>query len=65
MAEARGSRCGRDYRKRVSHNPWWALVQHECPKCGKIQFPSINIAAPANAILYHGAAASGRVRPKL
>ena len=57
-AEYRCSACGDGYSKRSHHNPWWALVQHECPKCGKIQFPSINIAAPANAILYHGAAAA-------
>ena len=52
VAEYRCSCCGDDYTKRSHHNPWWALVQHECPKCGKVQFPSINISAPANQISY-------------
>lgn len=51
-AEYRCAACGDEYRKRCGLNPWWALVQHECPRCGRVQFPSINIAAAANAITY-------------
>ena len=28
-------------------------MRHDCPKCGELQFPSVNIAAVANQISYH------------
>jgi len=31
------SQCSETYPGNVSFNPWWALVQEECPKCHKLQ----------------------------
>ena len=36
-------------------NPWWALSNHDCPKCGKTQIPRLDINLHANAIEYHPA----------
>jgi hypothetical protein len=47
--------CNEVYNSTCEFNPWWALSQHECPKCHKMQIPRVDIAAPANAIEYHPA----------
>jgi len=47
--------CSEAYTSTCDYNPWWALAQHECPKCRKMQIPRIDISAPANAIEYHPA----------
>lgn len=52
QAEYRCTLCSEEYMMPTSHNPWWALVRHECPKCHKLQFPSISIGAAANQITF-------------
>jgi hypothetical protein len=47
--------CNEVYASTCDYNPWWALSQHECPKCHKVQIPRVDIGAPANAIEYHPA----------
>mmetsp|Transcript_22733 Transcript_22733/g.43184 ORF Transcript_22733/g.43184 Transcript_22733/m.43184 type:complete len:1150 (+) Transcript_22733:187-3636(+) len=47
--------CNEVYNSTCDYNPWWALSQHDCPKCRKRQIPRIDIGAPANAIEYHPA----------
>jgi len=47
--------CNEVYNSTCDCNPWWALAQHECPKCHKVQIPRVDISAPANAIEYHPA----------
>jgi hypothetical protein len=47
--------CNECYSSKCDDNPWWALAQHECSKCCKMQIPRIDIGAPANAIEYHPA----------
>ncbi len=47
--------CNEHYSFNCDMNPWWALSNHECPKCGKTQIPRLDIAAQANAIEYHPA----------
>jgi len=47
--------CNEAYTSTSDVNPWWALRQQDCPKCGKKQVPRIDISAPANAIQYHPA----------
>jgi len=47
--------CNEVYSSTCDYNPWWALQQHECPKCHKTQIPRVDISAPANAIEYHPA----------
>ena len=47
--------CNETYKSTCESNPWWALANHECPKCGKTQIPRLDISAPANAIEYHPA----------
>jgi predicted RNA-binding Zn-ribbon protein involved in translation (DUF1610 family) len=49
------SMCNEGYPSNCDANPWWVLTSHECPKCGKVQIPRLDIAAPANAIEYHPA----------
>eukprot|EP00986_Skeletonema_menzelii_P008022 scaffold3254_cov140-Skeletonema_menzelii.AAC.2 len=49
------SMCNEGYPSNCDVNPWWALTSHECPKCGKVQIPRLDISAPANAIEYHPA----------
>lgn len=46
-------------------NPWWSLSSHECPKCGKVQIPKLDITAPANDIDYHPALLSQEDNPKV
>ena len=29
--------CSEAYNSTCDYNPWWALAQHECPKCRKVQ----------------------------
>lgn len=29
--------CSETYTSTCDYNPWWALAQHECPKCRKVQ----------------------------
>jgi hypothetical protein len=29
--------CNEVYNSTCEYNPWWALTQHECPKCNKMQ----------------------------
>ena len=31
------SQCSEAYTSTCEWNPWWALAQHKCPKCGKTQ----------------------------
>lgn len=47
--------CNEVYTRQTNFNPWWALLQDECPKCGKTQIPRVDISAPANEIQYHPA----------
>lgn len=47
--------CNETYVSTCEFNPWWALSSHECPKCGKIQIPKLDISIPANEIDYHPA----------
>jgi len=47
--------CNETYSGTCEFNPWWALTQHDCPKCRKTQIPKVDISAPANAIEYHPA----------
>jgi hypothetical protein len=47
--------CNEGYPSNCDANPWWVLTSHECPKCGKVQIPRLDISAPANAIEYHPA----------
>eukprot|EP00984_Skeletonema_dohrnii_P024004 scaffold13115_cov139-Skeletonema_dohrnii-CCMP3373.AAC.2 len=49
------SMCNEGYPSNSDVNPWWVLTSHECPKCGKVQIPRLDISAPANAIEYHPA----------
>ncbi|VEU40384.1 unnamed protein product [Pseudo-nitzschia multistriata] len=49
------SQCSEAYSSTCEFNPWWALAQHKCPKCGKTQIPRIDISSPANTIEYHPA----------
>mmetsp|Transcript_8419 Transcript_8419/g.20709 ORF Transcript_8419/g.20709 Transcript_8419/m.20709 type:complete len:1336 (+) Transcript_8419:275-4282(+) len=49
------SQCSEAYSSTCELNPWWALAQHKCPKCGKTQIPRIDITSPANTIEYHPA----------
>jgi hypothetical protein len=47
--------CNEVYNSTCDYNPWWALAQHDCPKCRKNQIPRVDISAPANTIEYHPA----------
>ena len=47
--------CNENYVSTCEFNPWWELSNHECPKCGKVQIPKIDISAPMNDIEYHPA----------
>ena len=47
--------CNESYKSTCDCNPWWALVSHECVKCGKAQVPRLDISAPENTIEYHPA----------
>lgn len=47
--------CNEIYVSTCEFNPWWELSNHECPKCGKVQIPKIDISAPMNDIEYHPA----------
>jgi hypothetical protein len=47
--------CNETYMSSSEFNPWWTLSNHECPKCGKIQVPKLDISVPANEIDYHPA----------
>ncbi len=49
------SMCNEGYPSNSDANPWWVLTSQECPKCGKVQIPRLDISAPANAIEYHPA----------
>lgn len=49
------SMCNEGYPSNSDVNPWWVLTSQECPKCGKVQIPRLDISAPANAIEYHPA----------
>jgi hypothetical protein len=31
------AQCNEAYNSTCDYNPWWALAQHECPKCRKVQ----------------------------
>jgi len=44
------SLCSEDYQVYVDSNPWWAVYNHECPKCKQSQIPRIDISASNNAI---------------
>ena len=33
--------CSETYNSVSDYNPWWALAQHSCPKCGKTQVRSM------------------------
>ncbi|KAL3822038.1 hypothetical protein ACHAXA_007831, partial [Cyclostephanos tholiformis] len=47
--------CNEVYPSTCELNPWWALTNHECPKCGKMQIPRLDITAAVNALEYHPA----------
>ena len=42
--------CGECYTVTVLENPWWAVYEHDCPRCRAIQIPRIDINIQANAI---------------
>jgi hypothetical protein len=42
--------CNEMYSHVAEENPWWALYQHECPKCGSMQIPRLDISLSQNAI---------------
>ena len=51
--------CSETYTSTCDYNPWWALAQHECPKCRKMQvchviFGSwcISVVALADVVLF-------------
>jgi hypothetical protein len=33
--------CNEVYNSTCEYNPWWALTQHECPKCNKMQVRNV------------------------
>ena len=39
------SQCSEAYSSTCELNPWWALAQHKCPKCGKTQVRSLNLSS--------------------
>jgi len=48
--------CSEAYNSTCDYNPWWALAQHECPKCRKTQvstnsFPELPVYFCANTHL--------------
>ena len=47
--------CNDTYVSTCEFNPWWALSSQECPKCGKVQIPKLDISVSANDIEYHPA----------
>ena len=47
--------CNEPYQSSTDLNPWWAMIQQHCPKCGKEQIPRLDITAPANVMEYHPA----------
>jgi len=49
------SLCAETYTSTSTFNSWWALTRENCPKCGKLQIPRIDIAEPANQPEYHPA----------
>ena len=49
------SLCAETYPSTSTFNSWWALTRENCPKCGKLQIPRIDIAEPANQPEYHPA----------
>jgi len=42
--------CNECYTFTVLENPWWAVYEHECPRCQAIQIPRIDINIQSNAI---------------
>ena len=42
--------CNETYTHSVDDNPWWAIYQHECPKCNVMQIPRLDISLESNAI---------------
>lgn len=42
--------CNEMYTKVAEENPWWAVYQHECPKCHHRQVPRYDINLASNAI---------------
>jgi len=42
--------CTEPYQRVVENNPWWAVYQHECPKCSSVQIPRLDIGLTSNAI---------------
>lgn len=42
--------CTEPYQKVAEENPWWAVYQHECPKCSSVQIPRLDIGLQSNAI---------------
>ena len=47
--------CNVTYPYTSELNPWWCLTNHECPRCGKVQIPRLDITMAANALEYHPA----------
>lgn len=35
--------CNEVYSSTCDYNPWWALSQHECPKCRKVQVRTVRL----------------------
>lgn len=42
--------CTEPYQRVAEDNPWWAVYQHECPKCATVQIPRLDISLASNAI---------------
>lgn len=47
--------CNTTYPYTSELNPWWCLINHECPQCGKVQIPRLDITKAVNALEYHPA----------
>jgi hypothetical protein len=45
------SLCNEVYNSTCDYNPWWALAQHDCPKCRKRQVSSLNGDYNMNAMM--------------
>jgi hypothetical protein len=43
--------CSETYSSTCDYNPWWALSQHECPKCRKMQASHVVVCLPCRATL--------------
>jgi hypothetical protein len=44
--------CSETYTSTCDYNPWWALAQHECPKCRKMQVGYLVFASTIYLLLF-------------